>query len=275
MTDEDRPLAYDLVAVDVDGTLLNSEGQIPDSAAEAFAEARARGVRLTLVTGRAKVSLLHVLAALQLDQPYIAGQGAYVADPVSGEVIDYQTLSREDTAAIVRIARELDASVFYENPDRIYGEMKPRHAHLVHGDENAALVLVDDLLREAPGPPPKMAVLGEPELLQEVQKRIRAHDPSLHAAFPFPTALDISKPGITKGRALKRLAQYLDIPLSRVVAIGDQDNDLTMFEAAGLSIAMGNAPPQVQAAADIIAPTNDEGGVAWALHEIVLKAPSS
>ncbi len=272
--DEDGKLAYDLVAVDVDGTLLNSKGQISDSAAEAFAEARLCGVRLTLVTGRAKVSLLQILAALQLDQPYIAAQGAYVADPISGEVIDHQTLSYEDTAAIVCIARELDASVFYEDPDRIYGEMKPRHAHLVHGDETVALVLVDDLLRETPGPPPKIAVLGEPELLHEVERRIRAHNPSLHAAYPFPTALDISRPGVTKGRALRRLAEYLGIPMSRVVTIGDQDNDLTMFEVAGLSIAMGNAPPKVQAAADVIAPTNDEGGVAWALREIVLKAGS-
>ena len=272
--DADRQLAYDLVAIDVDGTLLNSRGEISDSTAEAFAEARSCGVRLTLVTGRAKVSLLHVLAALQIDQPYIAAQGAYLADPISGKVIDYETLSREDTAAIVRIARDLDASVFYEDPDRIYGEMKPRHAHLVHGDENAAIVLVDDLLRDAPGPPPKIAVLGEAELLQEVQRRIRAYNPSLHAAFPFPTALDISRPGITKGRTLQHLAEYLSIPLSRVVAIGDQDNDLTMFEVAGLSIAMGNAPPRVQAAADLIAPTNDEGGVAWTLREIVLKAPS-
>ena len=112
MMDRQRQLAYHLVAVDVDGTLLNSKGRISDGAAEAFAEARSRGVRVTLVTGRAKVSLLHVLAALQLDQPYIAAQGAYVADPVSGEVIDYQTLSQEDTGAIVRIARDLDASVF-------------------------------------------------------------------------------------------------------------------------------------------------------------------
>jgi len=57
------------------------------------------------------------------------------------------------------------------------------------------------------------------------------------------------------------------------VAIGDQDNDLTMFEVAGLAVAMANAPPAVRAAADVIAPSNDEGGVAWALRELVLKPP--
>jgi Cof subfamily protein (haloacid dehalogenase superfamily) len=268
-------LAYDLVAVDVDGTLLDSQGELSPGTAEAFQEARQQGVRLTLVSGRAKVSLLHILEALRIDQPYIAAQGAYIADPISGEVIHQQAMSQQDTEAIVRIARALDVSVFYENPDRIYGEMKPRHANLVHGDEHVALVLVDDLLHEAPGPPPKMAILGEPELLRQVEQRIRSHNPSLHAAYPFPTALDVSRPGVTKGVALRKLAHHFGIPLSRVVAIGDQNNDLTMFEVAGLSVAMGNAPPEVKAAADIVAPSNDEGGVAWALRELVLKPARS
>jgi hypothetical protein len=136
-------------------------------------------------------------------------------------------------------------------------------------------VLLDDLLRDAPGPPPKMAILGEPELLRRVEQRIRGHNPSLHAAYPFPTALDVSRPGVTKGAALRKLADHFRIPLSRVVAIGDQNNDLTMFEVAGLSVAMGNAPPEVKAAADVIAPSNDEGGVAWSLRELVLKPAHS
>jgi Cof subfamily protein (haloacid dehalogenase superfamily) len=264
-----------LVAVDVDGTLLDSQGELSPGTAEAFEEARQEGVRLTLVTGRAKVSLLHILEALQIDQPYIAAQGAYIADPISERVIHQQTMAQRDVEAIVHIARELDVSVFYEKPDRIYGEMKPRHASLVHGDEHVALVLLDDLLRDAPGPPPKMAILGEPELLRRVEQRIRGHNPSLHAAYPFPTALDVSRPGVTKGAALCKLADHFRIPLSRVVAIGDQNNDLTMFEVAGLSVAMGNAPPEVKAAADVIAPSNDEGGVAWSLRELVLKPAHS
>jgi Cof subfamily protein (haloacid dehalogenase superfamily) len=272
MTEPVDALAYDLVAADVDGTLLDSRGQLAPGTVEAFAEAREKGVRLTLVTGRAKVSILHILEALRIDQPYVAGQGAYVADPLSGEVIYQQAMSWQDTRAIVQMARALDVSVFYENPDRIYGEMKPRHASLVHGDEQGALVLVDDLLHGVPGPPPKIALLGEPELLALLEERIRKHNSSLHAAYPWPTALDVSRPGVTKGVALRRLADHLGIPLSRVVAIGDQNNDLTMFEVAGLSVAMGNAPPAVKAAADVVAPSNDEGGVAWALRELVLKA---
>ncbi|HJW83423.1 MAG TPA: HAD-IIB family hydrolase, partial [Anaerolineae bacterium] len=80
-----------------------------------------------------------------------------------------------------------------------------------------------------------------------------------------------TRSGVNKGTALKRLAEHLGIPLKRIAVIGDGGNDVSMFEVAGLAVAMGNAAPEVQAAADVVAPTNDAGGVAWALRELILK----
>jgi Cof subfamily protein (haloacid dehalogenase superfamily) len=262
---------YRLLAIDADGTLLNSRNEISEGAEAALREARKRGIRVCLVSGRAKISLMPVLDALHMDEPFVASGGAYIEDQRSGEVIDHQCLAWEDAAAIVHFARAVDASVFFEHPDRLYGELKPRHAHLMHGVDPATVVFLDDLLGDNLKPPSKISVIGEPERVAQAEQKIRMHNPTLHAVYPFTTCLDISRPGAGKGDAVRRLADYLSVPLSQVVAIGDQDNDISMFREAGLAVAVGNAPPHVKAAADVVAPSNDEGGVAWALWNLVLE----
>ena len=117
----------------------------------------------------------------------------------------------------------------------------------------------------------KVALVGDAGLMADMAEQIRQHDPSLHVVFAFPTCLNVSRAGVNKGTAVAWLANYLQIPLSRVVTIGNQDNDICMFEVAGLSVAVGNAAPEVRAAADVVAPSNDEGGVAWVLREFVLR----
>jgi Cof subfamily protein (haloacid dehalogenase superfamily) len=267
---EDPQHRYWLLAIDVDGTLLNSANELSDGAEDALWEARRRGVRVCLVSGRAKISLMPVLDLLGMDEPFVASGGAYIEDPQSGEIIDHQCLDWEDAAAIVRIARAVDASVFFENPDRLFGELKPRHAHLTHGVDPATVVFLQDLLNDNQESPTKISVIGEPELVAQAERKIRAYNPTLHAVYPFITCLDVSRPGVHKGTAVQRLASYLAVPLDQVVAIGDQDNDISMFQVAGLSAAVGNAPSHVRAAADVVAPTNDEGGVAWVLWNLVL-----
>ena len=265
---------YRLVAVDADGTLLNSRNELSDGAEEGLWEARRRGIHVCLVSGRAKISLMPVLRLLNMDEPFVASGGAYIEDQRTGDVIDHQCLAWEDAEAVVHIAREVGASVFFENPDRLYGELKPRHAHLLHGVDPATVTYLDDLLGDNLERPSKISVIGEPERVAQAEQKIRIHNPSLHAVYPFTTCLDVSRPGAGKGSAVKRLADYLSVPMAQVVAIGDQDNDISMFQVAGLAVAVRNAPPHVQAAADAVAPSNEEGGVAWALWNLVLKDSS-
>jgi Cof subfamily protein (haloacid dehalogenase superfamily) len=271
MADRKRDSQYDLVAIDVDGTLLTSRGELSSEVEAALQDSREQGVLVSLVSGRAKVAMLPLVQALNLDVPFIANGGAYIEDPLSGQVIDHQTLEWADVIEIVQIARLAGASVFFENPDRLLGELKAGHEGLIHGADRAMIQFVDDLLSDNAGSATKIAVLGEPRVVKLVEERLRGYKPSLHVAYPFPTALDISGPGVTKGTALERLARHLRVPLSRVIAIGDQQNDVSMFGVAALSVAMGNAPPKVLAVADVTAPSNDEDGVAWALCELVLK----
>jgi len=264
-------LAYDLVATDVDGTLLDSREELLPQVEEAVREARRRGVRVSLVSGRAKPALRGVLRALDMDQPFIASGGAYIEDPVSGDVIQRESVPWMDAEAMVHMARAADASVFFEYPEWAHAELKSRHSGLLYGVELSALRAVDDVLRDNAGAPMKVSLIGEAELMTEMAEQVRQYNPSLHVVFAFPTCVNISRAGVNKGTAVARLASHFQIPLARVVTIGNQDNDVCMFEVAGLSVAVGNAAPEVQAAAHVVAPSNDEAGVAWVLRELVLR----
>jgi len=263
--------AYDLVAIDVDGTLLNSQGELSAGIESALQAVRERGITVSLVSGRGRQALMPLLRRLELDGPYVAAEGAYIADPSNGKVIACRTLAWRDAVKIVEMARAAQLSVFFESPEWWAGEINPRQREWLQSrTEKVEVTLVNDLLQHAPGELTKISLLGDSETLAQVEGQIRQCDWQLQIMYPSPTCLDICQSGVSKGTGLQRLASYLHIPLQRIAAIGDYYNDLSMLEIAGLAVAMGNSPPELKLAADAIAPTNDEGGVAWALHKLVL-----
>jgi Cof subfamily protein (haloacid dehalogenase superfamily) len=261
--------SHDLVAIDVDGTLLDPHGRLCPGAKDAIEKAQAQGLRVTLASGRARITLVDWLEMLAIDQPFVAFSGAYIEDAVSGRVIDHVRLRSADAVTIVRLAREFGVSPLYNDLHCLYAELQPGHEQVLVEDERASLKPVQDLLRDAPGPPTTMAVLGEEQTVQQFAGALLRATDHVHVVRPFAGAVDISRRGVSKGTALTALASHLGIPLHRVAAIGDADNDRSMFEVAGLAIAMGNAPRQVRVAVDVVAPTNVDGGVAWALERLL------
>ena len=110
-----------------------------------------------------------------------------------------------------------------------------------------------------------------PAVLAGIEERLRVSPLPVYATYSLPVYLECTSSYANKGTALKRLTKYLEIPLERVLVIGDSPNDLSMFSVAGTAVAMGNATEEVKRAAHLIAPTNDEDGVTWVLRELVLK----
>jgi hypothetical protein len=264
-------VAFDMVAMDIDGTLLNSEHEVPQENLVAINAIRSAGVLATLVTGRSTFSLVPVFEQLELDIPYICSGGAEIIDPSTGESIDRRVIARSDLEFIVTTAREHKTAMFFSLPDGIYYEAPPGSREDWTPSRAYQVIQVEDILSENTVSAVKVALYGDPDRLSRIEATIRHHGTALHLAYPLEVFLDVTHEDANKGAALIRLANQLDVSLERILAIGDADNDLSMFDVAGLSIAMGNAAPQVKAAADRIAPTNDENGVAWALREFVLK----
>lgn len=136
-------------------------------------------------------------------------------------------------------------------------------------------LVVSDVLQAEIGLPGKIFMWGDIPPLLEAVKTLERRSLPLTLVKSLDNGYDINAAGVTKGRALKAYAELQGIPLDRVAAFGDQHNDLSMFAVAGLAVAMGNAPEAVQAAADHIAPTNDQSGLAWGIRNLVLNDVSS
>ena len=263
--------AYDLVAIDVDGTLLDSRNRLADDTLAAIRAVRARGIGVTVVSGRGLLQLGQWLERLELELPYIGSGGAFIADPLSGQVIEHSPLDRGVLATIVGLARAGQVGIFFEEPDRFVGEACPEIIRSIHTIAGAEVFVTPDILRDTTIAPTKMFMTGDHARLVPIEAEIRRLQLPVNQSFAAPIYLEVTRQGVNKGTALARLASHLGLPLERIAVIGDGGNDVSMFRRAGLAIAMGNAEPEVKAAADVVAPTNDDGGVAWALRELILK----
>ncbi len=118
----------------------------------------------------------------------------------------------------------------------------------------------------------KFRILGPRPRLLALLRRIRRADGRATYVFSARDSLEVLPPRSSKGAALRRMARLLRIPLRQVVAVGDELNDLTMIQVAGLGVAMGNAPRELRRVADYVAPSNDEDGLAEVIRRFVLEA---
>jgi Cof subfamily protein (haloacid dehalogenase superfamily) len=270
---------YDLVAIDVDGTLVTSEKKLSPGIAPLIRETQARGIGVTLVSGRPKLKMMPLLKELGLDLPYIGSGGAYIADPSKNRVILHCPLGQEETESIIELARAAKAAIISHEPEHLYyeGSIEELEELIASSkidtigveDSQVEILRVDDIL-QACARPTKINICSKPGHLLEIEKELRLLNLPIYLTYSAPISLEITRAGINKGEALKILAAYLAIPLERILVIGDSHNDISMFKVAGMAVAMGNAPKEVKAAADLVAPSNDEDGVAWVLREMVL-----
>lgn len=271
--------AYDLVVIDIDGTLLTSKHRIPASVAPLVEEVQSRGIGVTLATGRPRLTLLPAFTELKLTLPYISSGGAFIFDPATQQVLYRCALRYEQVALCVEQARAAQVAIVSQMPDHLYyeGDVATwEELKAVANVDNAvvdggrtSLTRVPDVLFMCPQPL-KMTLCGEPGTVSTIEQALRQREASLHLTYSGPPYLEITRSEASKGEAIKRLASCLGIVLERVIAIGDSSHDISMLEAVGTAVAMGNAGEEVKAVADLVAPSNDEDGVAWTLRELVL-----
>jgi len=261
-----------LIATDVDGTLLNDENTISPENLSAIERARAAGVKVTIVTGRSHYYLAHVTDQFQPDTPIVAASGSCTVDLSTDTMIDFRTLPVETVEAVIHIAREYETGRFVSLLDFYYFEthdsLRDRFDDVLSHEMD--IRLSDDILAEELIDPIKIAVYhNQRSVLEEISNRVRNEVGEMTIRFPAPDFIDITSADANKGAALCRLAEREGISLATVLVLGDGNNDVDMFEVAGTSVAMGNAVPELKAVADLIAPTNNENGFAWAINQLL------
>lgn len=261
-----------LVAIDVDGTLLNSKSEVSAGAIEAIAAVRAAGILPVLASGRNMHGVAPYFKMMPL-APYLIGAGGGLVTTQAGEILNIFELPQAHLASMVEIGRtakvgvglhQLEDTVFESSDELFKTVLKNLPGDITRSE--------DVMLHVGRLPTVKITMWGENANLMRVKQKIASLLIPVDMTTSGDEFLEITARGVSKGKALALLAKRLNIPLSRVAAIGDQYNDVSMFGVAEYGIAMGNAPADVKSAADIIAPGNDEGGLAWALKNVVLKA---
>lgn len=267
-------MRYRLVALDLDGTTVGHDLLILPSVRAAIAAVRARGIHVTFATGRQFAATVPFARQLGLTDPLICYQGALIRDPVGGETL----LHRGMPAAEAGEAAEalLAAGVFpiaYVDERLCIAARRPElDYYLQFHPEGAEIVVAPDLpalLRATP--PTKILFVAEGPVVEgELARLALRFARRLVVTRSHERFGELTAPGISKGVALAHLAGHLGIPREAVVAIGDQENDLSMIGWAGLGLAMGNATATVRAAAAATLPPVHEGGVAWGLRRYVL-----
>ncbi|WP_029192217.1 Cof-type HAD-IIB family hydrolase [Paenibacillus harenae] len=246
---------YKLVALDMDGTLLNEQSEISRENAEWIQKALDAGVIVIFSTGRGFRSALPYAEQLKLDTPMIT---------VNGSEIWHRphVLHKRTHLSPVYVQRLHELALKHEEPwfwaystDDIYNKEKwitPAGDYDAHHWLKFGYYTEDDSIRE--------------QLLAEVQSW-----DALEITNSSPSNLELNPKGVSKATAIRELCGLLNIGLSEVIAVGDSLNDIAAIREAGLGVAMGNAQDAVKEAANFVTLTNDEHGVAEVIRRFVLK----
>ncbi|MGD9561026.1 MAG: Cof-type HAD-IIB family hydrolase [Pyrinomonadaceae bacterium] len=282
-----------LLALDLDGTLLDSRGKISDANRNAIREAEAAGVLVTIATGRRFRDARPVGLELELNAPLLTHNGALLKYARSLETVAACLIDLETTREIVRVGKRYggDALVSADPHgkgsllyDRVSDDNIPLQRYLawatrLHGDEaENAVSHVPDLHDAVPGHEVihisfsgtceamnRMLGFLEYELADSVTIL-----PTIYPRLDF-TLIDILPPGATKGTGLETLAREFDIMPDQIMVAGDNFNDLGMLEFAGTPVVMGNADASLLERAEFYKTlTNDESGVALAIDRFIL-----
>lgn len=263
----------DLIVIDLDGTLLNSDSQMSDRNRDAIRKALDAGKRVVLATGKTRTSAESLIAALNLTAPGIFVQGLLTVN-ADGSIRSQQTLKPDAVRRAIQYADEQGFEVIAYAGNRLLA----KHTDSPIGD----IVKYNEPLPEAVGslvnivqhtPINKLVILGDsPRKLKALRWQLNQQvgDDVGFTSTAVLHSLEVLPKGGSKGQAVRRLLLEMNVDPASVMAIGDAENDIEMLKLAGLGVAMGNAHDSVKAIADEVTLSNDEDGVAVALERFVL-----
>ncbi|HNT74784.1 MAG TPA: Cof-type HAD-IIB family hydrolase [Anaerolineae bacterium] len=260
-----------LAAFDLDGTLMGADQQIRPRVQEAVRQALARGVIVTLATGRMFSGAAPFAQQLNITAPLICYQGGWI-QALGGEVLHRVTLPTPVAAAAVQLADARGWHTVLYADGRLYIQSWAYPVSFYAG------LLGEDIIVNVPWEEilarhtvDKVLFVAEPEHIPAMTLVLNQQfAPQSEVVQSHKFFVEIVPQGVNKGRALEWLARHLGIPQEETLSAGDQQNDLSMVQWAGVGVAMGNAIPEVLHAANWVAPPVTEDGAAVLLEKFVL-----
>lgn len=277
-------MPFKLIALDIDGTLLTTRGEITPRTSQAINKARELGVQVVLVTGRRFSSARELVLRLELDIPLVSHNGALTKNIETLEVVDFHPLDDGIAREVISFGREHGVDMICNDDPHGLGTMviegispenKAMHRYL--NLYRSSVVEVPDLLGYVQSPPIQLTVSGRCDPTEEFELRLREATEGRVQIFKTRyrsydlTILDVLSMTASKGESLATIATRHGIAREEIMAVGDNHNDLTMLRYAGLGVVMGNAEDELKQMGFEQTASNEEDGVALAIEKFILK----
>lgn len=267
-------MKYKLIAMDLDGTLNNDQKIITPKTKAALMDAQSRGIRLVLASARPSPGLYKERDALRLQEfggILMSYNGGRIVDAATGQVLHETAMDIEVARQMLAFLKKLPVTPILDDGKQFYVEdIDGYKVDYECCNNNMVCTQVDDLTAYLNFAPVKILMSVQPEEIKTVQSQIADALPdSLAVVQTAPFYLEVIPRSINKGQGLLEICRYLQITAEETVAFGDAENDIPMLRAAGMGIAMGNAPEGVKGEADAVTLSNNDDGIAAALESLL------
>ena len=272
-------MSYKLVAIDMDGTLLNSKGTVSDRTRQAIYDAGKRGVYVVLATGRILKSAINHSLELNLNRPIISSNGAVIVD--ENQNIIYEIPMKMDAVEkVVKLGQSENIYFHFYNEDSFYANTYIEEVLNFYNTEeskkNGREIKVNifkdsnEITGNGINVYKFLFIDDDRNKLDSLKEKLIGVD-NISVCSSWSNNLEVMDNRVSKGNGLKYLCNKLNISSENVIAIGDNENDISMLQYAGLGVAMGNGVEKAKSVADLIAESNDEDGVAKIIEKYILK----
>ncbi|AZB42207.1 HAD family phosphatase [Bacillus sp. FJAT-42376] len=270
-------MVYRMLALNIDGTLLRSNGRLHQATREAIEFVQKKGVYVTLVTNRHFQSARKLARALKLESILVTHSGAFISEKIDEPLFE-RRLGEEMTYTLVQVLENYECHIRiiherYSIGNRVKVTPHMTGSTVIQSSEplfypNQYVESLGDALRDEPIDAPKIEVLFQSKSeKQAAENFLNETFQEVTLSTRNPLRFDLTAKGVSKATGLGLLCSHLQIPMSEVVAIGDSADDRDMIAHAGLGVAMGQAPFEVKQAADWITRSNEDSGVAYMIKE--------
>lgn len=269
-------MAVKLIAFDLDGTAIVKHSDLPETNRAALLEAHSRGIILVPATGRMRGFIPHCITGLPIRYA-ITSNGGVVYDMADGQPIIENLIDNKTAIAVQKVLDGYDVYLeYYTGGEAITKTGMPEKSRTHYGMPEAKWTFVDgkgytftdsfgEMLAGTGLCPEKINLPYLPEgVREEIWEKLSAID-GIRLTSSIPDNIEINSAAANKGGALAELCGRLGIGMEQVMTIGDNGNDLTMLEAAGISAAMGDGSKDAKAAATFVTAAHDKGGFAEAV----------
>ena len=269
-------MKYKLLAIDMDGTLLNSNNEVSLRTREAINEAKKRGVNVVIATGRILESASFYSKKLDLKNPILACNGALIVDEKLN-IIYKNPMEVDKVKSIAQLSKDMGVYYHFYDEKKLYSPIRIEEIIKFYNEGNGDKTVdmevftdIDRLTKERNINIYKFLFIDNNiDKLKILRNEINRLE-NIGTSSSWPNNIEAMAANVSKGQGLDKLCKIMNIEAEEVIAIGDSENDLSMFKFAGLSVAMGNGEKIAKDNAAYITDTNNKDGVAKVIEKFIL-----